>query len=125
MAKILRFEDLKVWQFSQDLAVEIYTLFENVKIYSFKDQLFRASLSVSNNIAEGFDRSSDGDFIRFLRIAKASASEVKSMIYLATRLNYINQATQNELLEKFLSINKMLNSLIKSIQEHAIIKTKN
>src|SRR3569833_385898 len=93
--KVKRFEDLIAWQRAQDLAVDIYELMRQVKDYSFKDQLCRAAVSVSNNIAEGFDRRSDADFKRFLNIARSSCSEVKSMLYLAKRLNYIN-TTQHE-----------------------------
>ncbi|MBY0424691.1 MAG: four helix bundle protein [Cytophagales bacterium] len=69
---IQRFGDIIAWQKAQDLAVNIYSLFENLKDYSFKDQICRASVSVSNNIAEGFDRSSDAEFSRFLYMAIAS-----------------------------------------------------
>lgn len=118
MAKILNFEELIVWQKSQDLAVQIINEFESSKNYSFKDQIGRAVVSISNNIAEGFDRNYDKEFIRFLRIANGSTSEVKSMIYLAFRLKYIDQTQKQRLLEEVLEIQKMLNSLIKSIAKN-------
>ncbi len=62
---IQRFEDIIAWQKAQDLAVSIYNYFSKITDYSFKDQICRASISISNNIAEGFDRSSDADFSRF------------------------------------------------------------
>lgn len=86
---ITKFEDIIAWQKSQDLAVKIYETFYGINDFGFKNQICRAVVSISNNIAEGFDRSSDADFSRFLYIAIASCSEVKSMIYLANRLNYI------------------------------------
>jgi len=83
---IQKFEDIIAWQKAQELAVEIYTVFSVSKDYGFKDQITRAAVSISNNIAEGFDRSSDADFGRFLYIALASCSEVKSMLYLAEKI---------------------------------------
>jgi four helix bundle protein len=89
--KVIRFEDIIAWQKAQDLAVMIYEKFYQSREFSFKDQIFRASVSVSNNIAEGFERSSDNDFARFLFISKGSNAEVKSMLYLAFRLKFINE----------------------------------
>ena len=87
---VKRFEDLIAWQKAQDLSVEVYIQFRSLKNYSFRDQICRPAVSVSNNIAEGFDRSSNQDFVRFLYMAAGSASEVRSMLYLARRLDYIN-----------------------------------
>ncbi|MFK7951703.1 MAG: four helix bundle protein [Ekhidna sp.] len=84
---IEKFEDLVAWQKAQDLAVNIYSNFNQNKDFGFREQIQRASVSISNNIAEGFDRSSNADFSRFLYISLASTSEVKSMLYLAVRLN--------------------------------------
>jgi len=63
---IQRFEDIIAWQKAQDLAVEIYNVFQTSRDFGFRDQICRAVVSISNNIAEGFDRSSDADFKRFL-----------------------------------------------------------
>jgi len=63
--KIEKFEDIIAWQKAQDLAVEIYSTFRLLKDYGFKDQICRAVVAISNNIAEGFDRSSDADFHDF------------------------------------------------------------
>ena len=68
------------------MAVLIYGLFGDLKDYGFRDQVCRAVVSISNNIAEGFERGSDADFARFLVIAKGSSGEVKSMLYLAEKL---------------------------------------
>ncbi len=86
---IQKFEDIIAWQKAQDLAVVIYNIFKGSKDFAFKDQICRAVISISNNIAEGFDRSSDADFSRLLFIALASCSETKSMLYLAEKLGYI------------------------------------
>lgn len=112
---IQKFEDIIGWQKSQDFAVDIYGVFHELKDYGFKDQICSAVVSVSNNIAEGFDRSSEADFARFVYIALSSCSEVKSMIYLAFKLNYISEEEMNELLEKANEISKILRGLIKSL----------
>ena len=80
---IQKFEDIIAWQKAQDFSVIIYSVFGLSKDFGFKDQISRAAISISNNIAEGFDRSSDADFNRFLYIALGSCSEVRSMLYLA------------------------------------------
>lgn len=97
--KILKFEDIIVCQKTQDLAVVIYKAFEKSRDFGFRDQIQRASVSISNNIAEGFDRQSDKEFNRFLHIAQASCSDVKSMLYLSNRLNYLDNETTNNLLQ--------------------------
>jgi four helix bundle protein len=113
---IQRFEDIKAWQKAQDFAVEIYANFSVIKDYGFKDQICRAAVSISNNIAEGFDRSSNADFIRFLFIATGSCSEVRSMLYLAERLNFIDIQTKNNLLDKSNEISKIIRGLINSMK---------
>ena len=113
---IQKFEEIKAWQKAQDLAVEIYLAFNGLKDYSFKDQVCRAVVSVSNNIAEGFERSSDADFSRFLYIAIGSCSEVKSMLYLSERLKYIDSEKMNKLLLSATEISKIIRGLIKSLK---------
>jgi four helix bundle protein len=78
--KVKRFEDLIVWQKAIDLAELIYRHFWELKDFGFKDQICRAVVSVSNTIAEGFDRGTDTEFRRFLNIARSSCNEVKSML---------------------------------------------
>ncbi|HSY77638.1 MAG TPA: four helix bundle protein, partial [Bacteroidia bacterium] len=100
----------------QEYAVEVYSTFGSLRDFSYRDQICRAVVSISNNIAEGFDRSSNADFSRFLYIAIGSCSEVKSMLYLAEKLKYINGKQQEQLLEKGNSISKIIRGLIKSIK---------
>lgn len=114
--KIKRFEDILAWQKAQDLAIEVYRIFKDLKDFGFKDQLCRAVVSISNNIAEGFDRSSDADFARFLYMAQGSCSEAKSMIYLAERLSYIQTAQRETLLASITEIAKILNGLIRALK---------
>ena len=113
--QIIKFEDIIAWQKAQDLAVEIYKIFKESKDFGFKDQICRATVSISNNIAEGFDRSSNADFKRFLFISLASCSEVKSMLYLAERLNYIDKDNAELLRSNCIEISKIISGFIKSL----------
>ena len=113
--KIQRFEDIIAWQRAQDFAVHVYTYFKENKDWDFRNQICRASVSISNNIAEGFDRSSHADFKRFLYISLASCNETKSMLYLAQRLNYLNKDATTILMKQSVEISKILNGLIKSL----------
>jgi len=115
--KIIKFQDLIGWQKAQDLAVNIYKTFEKSRDFGFKDQIQRASVSISNNIAEGFDRMSDREFIRFLYIALASCSEVKSMLFLSNRLQYLDEKKAKELIENADEIGKIIRGLIKSLKK--------
>ena len=112
--KIQKFEDIVSWQKAQDFAADIYNQFKNSKDFGFKDQICKAVVSISNNITKGFDRSSDADFAHFLYIAIGSCSEVKSMLYLAEKLNYINSIQKEELVEKGNEISRIIRGLIKS-----------
>ncbi|MCB0479618.1 MAG: four helix bundle protein [Crocinitomicaceae bacterium] len=113
---ITKFEDLVAWQKGQDLSVEVYKVFRNSKDFSFKDQICRASVSISNNIAEGFDRFNPKEFRRFLFIAIASCAEVKSMLYLALRLEYISKDLNEKLILICTEISKIIRGLINSIK---------
>ncbi len=116
------FEDLPVWQKSRELVKNIFSLVENNKKlktdYSLTDQLRRASYSMMLNIAEGFERGSNKDFAHFITIAKSSAGEVRSILYILLDNNYINQqdfeankqkvielSTNSHNFQKFLHIN--------------------
>ncbi|WP_324726089.1 four helix bundle protein [Actomonas aquatica] len=96
-----RFENLEIWQQAQELAVQIYSEFgassPSARDLRFNSQIQAAAVSISNNIAEGFDSGSNPEFARFLRIAKRSCAEVRSMFYLAVRLNYLSSARSGEL----------------------------
>ncbi len=114
--KAEKFEDLLVWQFARKLTVEIYRLFEHSKKYYYKDQINRASLSIMNNIAEGFERRSNKDFKQFLFFAKGSSGEVRSMLHLANDLKFIDDDQYNMLLNSSIEISKMISGWISKMQ---------
>ena len=86
------FEDLDVWKRACRLAVEVCRAFAKSKEYVFKDQMIRAAISIPSNIAEGYERDSRLDVIRFFRIAKGSAAELRTQCYLALKLELIAQS---------------------------------
>ena len=120
--KIRTFEDLLVWQKAIAHTIEIYKRFHLVSDFGFKNQIQRASISISNNIAEGFERGSDRDFRRFLFISQGSCSEVKSMIFIALKLNYISSGEFSLIYGQLNEIGKMLFGLIKTLNSSEIRK---
>ena len=112
------FENLEVWQRSCRLAVEVYQLLEGCKIYALRDQIGRAAISIASNIAEGAERGSKAEFIRFLNIAKGSAAELRTQLYIAAKLGTIFPEEQLALLiAELKDISKMLHGLIKAQQQ--------
>lgn len=96
-----RFEDLRIWQDARTLANRSYDSVQKIKDFNFRDQIRSASLSVMNNIAEGFERRTKKDFAHFLDLAKGSAGEVRSMLYLAEDRGYLAAGEAGELRVKY------------------------
>ena len=113
--RIEKFEDIIAWQKSKELTIKIYKYFNNCKDYGFKDQIQRASVSVMNNIAEGFERKSNKEFKQFLYIAKGSCGEVRSMIHLALELKYMENIEHDKILNLSSEISKILSGFIKTL----------
>ena len=86
------FKDLQIWQRSRLLTNEIYDAFEKIRDFEFRSQIQRASVSVMNNISEGFERRTKKDFAHFLDLSKGSSGEVRSMLYLAEDRRYIDKS---------------------------------
>ncbi len=120
MGKFKSFEEINSWQKSRMFNKQIYQITENSnfkKDFDFIKQIRRASLSISSNIAEGFERNTDKEFIYFLYVAKASAGEVRSQLYLAFDLNYISKQEFEELIESITEISKLLSGFIKYLTQ--------
>jgi len=111
------FEDLMVWKKAARLSVEVYRAFSSCRDYGFKDQICRASVSVPSNIAEGYERNSNKEFLRFLNIAKASSGELRTQLYIAKELGYLEDSSFKKLLDASKEISAMLSGLIKSIRK--------
>jgi four helix bundle protein len=94
MATIRQFEDILSWQKARDLTREIYTATrkdEFSKDFALKDQIRRAAISITSNIAEGFERDGSREFVQFLSHAKGSCGEVRSQLYLALDAGYLKE----------------------------------
>lgn len=113
--KIEKFEDIQSWQKAKNLSIVIYKIFNSNKDYSFRDQIQRASVSIMNNIAEGFERKGNKELIHFLFIAKGSSAEIRSMLYLALEWKYISEKDFRNLHDETTQISKMLSGFIKTL----------
>lgn len=116
MALINKIEDLKVWQEARVLDKLVFEFLYNnssLRDYDLKNQVSSASGSIMDNIAEGFGRGGNKEFRQFLTIARGSCTETRSQVIRATDRNYISIEQSNELLEKLELIAKMINGLIK------------
>lgn len=112
---INRFEDILSWQKAKELSVLVYSIFSDSRDFGFKDQICRASVSIMNNIAEGFERKSNKEFKHFLFVAKGSCGEVRSMLILAKELDKLSDEEFNKLHKLSEEISKLLSGLIKTL----------
>ena len=113
------FKNMEVWIESKDLAVMIYKMSKTgliSKDFGLRDQMRRASISITSNIAEGFERETTKEFIRFLYIAKASAGEFRSQLYLAFDLSYISNEEFKNITIQINEISKLLSGFIKYLK---------
>jgi four helix bundle protein len=111
------FRDLRVWHEAKTLAVEIYKVSRIgslAKDYGLREQMRRAAVSVSSNIAEGDERGSNRDAVRFLYIAKGSLAELRTQVEIASEIGYLNAQTARDLDKDCMTIAKMLGALIRT-----------
>ena len=127
MATYNSFEDLPVWRSAKDLAILIYRVTSQGKIsrnYGLKDQIQRAAVSVSSNIAEGFERGTKQEFIQFLYIARGSCGELRSQLYIAKEIGYLNSEEFKKLCEATRKVSKQINGFIEYLKETKILGQK-
>lgn len=117
MSEHLDFEEMPVWQEAQDLAVDVFRDYSGNREYSFCDQIKRAAVSISNNIAEGSERTTNADFARFLDIAKGSTGEVRSMYRLAQRLGFVDEKTSDKRSAACKAISRQLRGFAKYLRK--------
>lgn len=120
---INHFSDLVIWQKSRNLYVRLYRLLENSRDYFFRDQILRAALSISNNIAEGFGRRSKREFLYFLNISKGSSNEVESMLYILSDLSKIPEASLQEMRDEVVDIYNKTSALITKVNRQLDAET--
>lgn len=109
------FEDLEVWKRSSRLCVDLYAALGRCKDLGFKDQVTRSALSVPSNIAEGYERDSRRELMRFLRIAKGSCGELRTQLYIGCRLGYFDALQSRRFITETSELSRMIYALIKSI----------
>lgn len=120
MAKYERFEDLPVWQHSIEIGLRIYELVDSEKVlkdYRAKDQLVGAAISISNNIAEGFEYNRNKQFIRYLEIAKGSAGELRSQLFLMMKAGKIEREVYEFNYDDLVLFSSELKGLIKYLRD--------
>ena len=106
------FENLEIWQDAITLATHVYQRFQACRDYEFRGQIRAASVSVSSNIAEGYERDSNAELIRFLFIAKGSCGEVRSQSHLALRINLLDETAANELVSESQRLSRRIQKFI-------------
>ena len=119
MSKIQKFEDLDIWKNAIEIAVQVTNIFESKSLekdFELKNQSIRAAISISNNIAEGFEYDNNKDFIKFLRYAKGSTGEVRSLLHLLYRVNKISRETFEKMYEYAEVESKKIKTLIKYLE---------
>src|SRR5712671_828307 len=109
------FEDLEVWQRGCRLAVDIFETFSSCRNFTMQNQVERAALSVPSNVAEGYERNSNKEFIRFLNIAKGSCGELRTQIYISRKLKFLTKVNFERLVAESKAISKMLHGLAKAV----------
>lgn len=117
--KIEKFEDIQAWQKARELVKSVYRITSRggfAKDYSLKDQIRRASVSIMSNIAEGFARQTNKEFIQFLHIALGSVAEVQSQLYVAQDLNYVSKEEFGRIYELSSEVARLVTGFIKYLQ---------
>ena len=123
--KAKTFEELKVWQDSREFVKSIYELTSSNKFtkdFGFKDQIQRAAISIMNNIAEGFERNNNKEFIIFLKYSKGSAGEIRSMLYVALDLDYVDKSTFEKYYKSAINIITQISNFIKYLKGYSFKK---
>jgi four helix bundle protein len=109
------FENLDVWKKSCRLSVELWQLLKDSNEYWLKEQMLRSALSIPSNIAEGCERNSKAEFKRFINIAKGSAAELRTQVYIAIETGVLKKESVEKFVEELKVITKMLHALINSL----------
>jgi four helix bundle protein len=120
MGTIRTFEEIEAWQKARELVREIYRISNHgpfSRDFGLRDQIRRASVSIMSNIAEGFERDGTGEFIQYLSMVKGSLGEVKSQLYVAFDLGYLDEQMSHRLSESVSVTGRMVAGLIKYLRQ--------
>lgn len=113
--KATHFEDLIIWQEAVDLYEMLYVRTQALRAFHYREQLHRAALSISNNIAEGFESGYESEFARFLRIAKRSCGEVRSMVHVGVRIRVFTAEEGEAHIQRCRKLSVMIHNLIRTL----------
>jgi four helix bundle protein len=119
MARIEKFEEIEAWKLARQATRRIYEISSEAPFsrdFALVNQIRRASISVMSNIAEGFERGGNKEFLQFLSIAKGSCGEVRSQLYIAVDQNYIEQVTFEEISKLLIETSKTISGFMKYLQ---------
>ncbi len=114
MQKFQSFEDLLIWQEGIGICEEVYKQLKNCKDFGYRDQIQRSAVSVPSNIAEGYERQTDKEFIQYLYISKGSNAELRTQLYIGKKLGYFNDEDADILIERTKKNSGMIANMIKS-----------
>ncbi|RLD17010.1 MAG: hypothetical protein DRI36_04845 [Caldiserica bacterium] len=117
-----RFEDLPIWKSAFEIVVRIYKETEKIRDFTLKDHLRRTALSIPSNIAEGFERGSSKEFMRFLFIAKGSSGELRTQLRIAQQMGFFSSKKCKELISDVENISRQIMGLIESIKKRKLNK---
>src|SRR5687768_8416999 len=120
MPRIHRFEDLEAWKIARKVTSEIYSVSRRGKFstdFGLRDQICRATVSIMSNVAEGFERDGDKEFVNFLSIAKASAGETRSLLYVALDQSYISENEFRPIYNRLVENSRVISGLTSYLRQ--------
>ncbi|MEQ1605046.1 MAG: four helix bundle protein [Pyrinomonadaceae bacterium] len=118
--RISRFEDIDSWKKAREVTRLVYTMSSQgdfARDFALRDQIRRAIVSIMSNIAEGFERGGDREFIQFLSIAKGSCGEARAQLYVALDQNYISEDQFNDAYDALSEVGRMIGGFMKYLQQ--------
>ena len=117
VGQIKKFEDIEVWQESMRLAVAVYQLLSDCRDYGFRDQMQRAAVSIPSNVAEGYERNTNKEYIQYLYIAKGSCAELRTQLYITMETGILDKSRATGFIDRTRKISAMLYKLIQVRKE--------
>jgi len=117
---VRHYQELIVWQKAMDLVMLVYAAtnsFPQKEVFGLTNQLRRAAVSIPSNIAEGQGRKTTRDFFHYLSISNGSLQELETQVILASRLNYLDEDPQSEILDRSAEVGRLINGLVKSLSK--------
>ncbi len=112
MSSVKCFEDLDIWKEAVSLSLQVYEHLKDCRDFGFRDQMQRSAISVPSNIAEGFERQTNKEFIQYLYIAKGSCGELRTQLYIASKVSIVKEEVATQLIDKAKNLSSKIYKLI-------------